>query len=150
MPPEIPDPIATIRSVDIRVINIEIVSSKYEMLPTNNIVKTSKLICMCAPELMILGRDIAHVRFNLLKTCMNYLTDASKVVRHFERNWSGVQRPRKSLAIPFSRYNFKKRAATMSASGPSGHRRVQRKRRCLLNPQQLTCATHYPMSAKGQ
>jgi hypothetical protein len=93
MPPEIPDPIATIRSVDIRVINIEIVSSKYEMLPTNNIVKTSKLICMCAPELMILGRDIVHVRFNLLKTCMNYLTDASKVVQHFERNWSGVSGP---------------------------------------------------------
>jgi len=24
---------------------------------------------------------------------MNYLTDASKVVRHFERNWSGVSGP---------------------------------------------------------
>jgi len=49
MPPEIPDPIATIRSINMRVINIEIVSSKYEMLPTNNIVKKSKLFCMRAP-----------------------------------------------------------------------------------------------------
>ena len=50
---------ATVRSINIRVIIIEIVSSKYEMLPTNNIVRRSKLICTFLPPELAIGSGIS-------------------------------------------------------------------------------------------
>jgi len=61
----------------------------------------------------------------------------------FDESWCRVQRPPRASQYRSSRYNSKKWAASMSALAQSGFRGVQRKRRCLLNPNSGHSATDH-------